>query len=273
MPQNHLSTYYTKRYLILCLPVVFIMAGCATKPVITESLVRARSAYAKIQTDPNISANAPVASYEAGQALQLAEQAKDLPTQEHLAYIAERKAQIAVVNAEKSMTEKEALRLQKEKDQILIKSSEHEAEMARKEADLARQKAKQVEAELAELKAKQTERGIVLTLGDVFFETGRAILKPGGLQAIDKLSIFLEKHPDRGVLIEGHTDSVGKEEFNMHLSQRRAEAVRNALLERGVNAQRITTKGYGESYPVASNKTAEGRQLNRRVEVVVVNQE
>jgi len=273
MTQNHLFTYCTKRYLILCLPVVFVIAGCAMKPVTTESIVRARTAYAKIQTNPTISANAPVASYEAGQALQLAEQAKDIPTQEHLAYIAERKAQIAVVNAEKSMTEKEAQRLQKEKDQVLLRSSEHEAEMARKEADLARQKAKQVEAELAELKAKQTERGIVLTLGDVFFETGRATLKPGGLQAIDKLSIFLEKHPDRGVLIEGHTDSVGKEEFNMRLSQRRAEAVRNALLERGVSAQRVTTKGYGESYPVASNDTAEGRQLNRRVEVVVVNQE
>ncbi len=264
MTQSHLFTYYTKRYLILCLPVIFVIAGCASAPVTTESLVRARSAYAKIQTDSSISANAPVASYEAGQALQLAEQAKDAPTQEHLAYIAERKAQIAVADAEKSMAEKEVQLLQKEKDKVLLKSSEHEAEMARRQA-------KQVEAELAELKGKQTEHGIVLTLGDVFFETGRATLLPGGLQAIDKLANFLKKNPGKGVLIEGHTDSVGKEEFNMLLSQRRAEAVRNALLERGISAERITTKGYGESYPVASNGTAEGRQLNRRVDVVVVN--
>lgn len=273
MTQNRLFTYYTRRYLFLCLPMVFVMAGCAAEPVTTESIVRARSAYAKIQTDPKISANAPVASYEASQALKLAEQAKDIPTQEHLAYLAERKSQIAVANAEKSMTEKEAQQLQKEKDQVLLKSREHETEMARREADLVRQKAKQVEAELAELKAKQTERGIELTLGDVFFVTGRATLMPGGLQAIDKLSKFLEKHPGKGVLIEGHTDSVGTEEYNMRLSQMRAEAVRDALLKRGINAQRITTKGYGESYPVASNNTAEGRQLNRRVEVVVFNRE
>jgi len=273
MTQSRLFTYFTMRHLILCLPVVFVISGCAMGPVTTESIERARSAYARIQADPNISANAPVASYDAGQALHLAEQAKDVPTQEHLAYIAERKAQIAVADAEKSMAEKDVQRLQKEKDQILLKSREYEAEKARKEAELVRRQAKQLEAELAELKAKQTERGIVLTLGDVFFETGRAALMPGGLQNIDKLSNFLTKHPDRGVLIEGHTDSVGTAEFNMLLSRSRAEAVRNALLERGISAQRITTKGYGESYPVASNKTAEGRQQNRRVEIVVLNRE
>ncbi|MDD2318574.1 MAG: OmpA family protein [Geobacteraceae bacterium] len=272
MTPSVLFTYYSKRYLMLCLPVVFVLAGCATKPVATASLVQARSAYAKIQADSSISTNAPVASYEAGQALQRAEQATDVPTQEHLAYIAERKAQIAVADAEKSMAEKEVQLLQKEKDKVLLKSSEQEAEMAKREADQVRQQAKQLEAELAELKGKQTERGIVLTLGDVFFETGRATLMPGGLQAIDKLANFLKKNTDRGALIEGHTDSVGTAEFNMHLSQRRAEAVRDALLARGIGAERITAKGYGESYPVASNGTAEGRQLNRRVEIVVVKQ-
>ncbi len=272
MIHSHFFTYDTKRYLILSLPVVFVIAGCTSAPVTTESIERARSAYAKIQSDPNISANAPVASYEAGQALKLAEQAKDVPSQEHLAYMAERKAQIAVANAEKSMAEKETQLLQKEKDKVLVKIREHEAEMTKREADLSRQQAKQAEAEMAELKAKQTERGIVLTLGDVFFETGKATIMPGGLQAIDKLANFLKKNPGRGVLIEGHTDSVGKAEFNMHLSQRRSEAVRNALLERGISAGKITTKGYGKDYPVASNATAEGRQLNRRVEIVVLNQ-
>jgi len=241
--------------------VVFVIAGCTSAPVTTESLVRARTAYAKIQSDTKISANAPVASYEAGQALQLAEQAKDVPTQEHLAYIAERKAQIAVADAEKNMAEKEVQLLQKEKDKALLKIREHEAEMAKREA------------EMAELKGKQTERGIALTLSDVFFETGKADLMPGGLQAIDKLANFLKKYPDRGVLIEGHTDSVGTAEFNMRLSQSRSEAVRNALLERGISAGRITTKGYGKDYPVASNATAEGRQLNRRVEIVVLNRD
>ncbi len=254
-------TYTPKRHLILCLPVVFILAGCASEPVSTESLVRARAAYAKVQSDAKISANAPIASYEAGQALQRAEQSKDAPTQEHLAYIAERKAQIAVADAEKNMAEKEVKLLQGEKDKALQKIRENEAEMAKRQA------------EMAELKAKQTERGIVLTLGDVFFETGRAILMPGGLQAIEKLVNFLQNSPDRGVLIEGHTDSVGTAEYNLRLSQMRADAVRSALLERGIAAGRITTKGYGKDYPVASNTTAEGRQLNRRVEIVVLNRE
>jgi OOP family OmpA-OmpF porin len=272
MTPSNFFPYNSKSYLIFCLPVVFVLAGCATEPVSTPSLVQAQSAYAKIKTDDNISANAPVAAYEASQALQRAEQATDVPTQEHLAYLAERKAQIAVADAEKSMAEKEIQLLQKEKDKFLLKTSEHEARMAKREADLAREQAKQLEAELAELKGKQTERGIVLTLGDVFFETGRATLMPGGLQAIDKLANFLKKNPDRGVLVEGHTDSVGTAQYNLHLSQKRAEAVRNALLERGVSTERITTKGFGESYPVASNVTAEGRQLNRRVEIVVVKQ-
>lgn len=270
MTPSQIFSYHGMRYLMLCLPVVFVLAGCATEPVSTPSLVRAQSAYAKIRTDSSIAANAPVAAHEAKQALQQAELATDVPTQEHLAYLAERKAQIAVADAEKNMAEKEIELLQEEKDRVLLKTSEQEARMAKREADLARQQAKQLEAELAELKGKQTERGIVLTLGDVFFETGKAALMPGRLQAIDKLANFLAKNPDRGVLVEGHTDSVGTAEYNMQLSQKRAEAVRDALLARGVDAERITTKGYGKSSPVASNNTAEGRQLNRRVEIVVV---
>jgi len=261
MTHSRFFTYGPKKYLILCLPVVFVIAGCTSSPVTTDSLLRARSAYAKVQSDAKITANAPVASYEADQALKQAEQASDAPAQEHLAYLAERKARIAVADAEKNMADKEVQLLQKEKETALFKIRENEAEKAKSEA------------EMAELKGKQTERGIVLTLGDVFFETGRAALMPGGLQAIGKLASFLKKYPDRGVLIEGHTDSVGKAEYNIRLSQIRAEAVRNALLENGISAGRITTKGYGKAYPVASNATAGGRQLNRRVEIVVLNRE
>lgn len=278
MTQSHNFSYFIRRWFMLAAPVALVVAGCATGQVTTESLERARTAYSKIKADPNISANAQVASYEAAQALQQAEQAEDVPTQEHLAYLAERKAQIAVAVAEQSMAEKEVQQLAKDKDQILLKSRELEIEKARKEAmaseqklESARRQAKEIEAELAELKGKQTERGIVLTLGDVLFATGRAKLMPGGVQTIEKLSGFLQKYPDRNVLIEGHTDSVGKAEFNMSLSQSRADAVRKALMDKGIGAGRIATKGYGESYPVASNKTAAGRQQNRRVEVVVLN--
>jgi OOP family OmpA-OmpF porin len=276
---------YFKIWSILYVSLTLAVAGCAIEPTITKSLERARSAYAKIQADPEITANAEVASYEAKKALQQAEQAEDVPTQEHLAYIAERKAQIAVAVAEKRVAEKEIQRLAAEKDQVILKSRELEVEKARKElkakekkleqaakeAGLAEAKAREMEAEIAELKGKQTERGIVLTLGDVLFATGRANLMPGGLRTVDKLADFLQKHPDRNVLIEGHTDSVGTAEYNMLLSERRADSVRKALMDRGINAERIMTKGYGESYPVASNKTSAGRQRNRRVEIVVLN--
>jgi outer membrane protein OmpA-like peptidoglycan-associated protein len=112
---------------------------------------------------------------------------------------------------------------------------------------------------------------MVLTLGDVYFDTGRAELKPGVSSKIDQLAQFLVEHPDRRVQIDGFTDSVGTDAYNEELSQRRANAVREALISRGVEASRIGTEGYGKSYPVASNNDSGGRQLNRRVEVVIGN--
>lgn len=315
MIQQQDYTNYIKKLLLLSIPLS-LLAGCASGPTVSPSLVQARSAYAKIEADPNIAANAEVAAYEAKQSLQRAEQASDIPTQEHLAYLAERKAQIAVARAEKSMAEKEIKRLADEKDAILLKSRDlqikrtskeleakekmldqagRDAEQARRqaelkaakakemeadlanaqakamEAELAKAQVKEMEAELAELKGKQTERGIVLTLGDVLFITGKANLMQGAFITVEKLADFLQKHPDRNVLIEGHTDSVGKAEYNMFLSKRRADAVSKALMNKGVAAARISTKGYGETYPVAGNDNAAGRQQNRRVEIVVLN--
>ena len=114
-------------------------------------------------------------------------------------------------------------------------------------------------------------RDLLLTLGDVLFDTGRAELKPGAATKIDQLAQFLTEHPDRRVEIDGFTDSVGSDAYNEELSQRRADAVKAALLTRGVDPSRIATEGYGKAYPVASNSDSGGRQLNRRVEVVIGN--
>jgi outer membrane protein OmpA-like peptidoglycan-associated protein len=119
------------------------------------------------------------------------------------------------------------------------------------------------------MKAKQTDRGIVLTLGDVLFDTGRAELNPGAASKMDQLAQFLAQHPDRRAEIDGFTDSVGSDAYNQELSQRRANAVKAALVTRGVDPTRINTQGYGKAYPVASNTDSGGRQLNRRVEVVI----
>ena len=112
---------------------------------------------------------------------------------------------------------------------------------------------------------------MVLTLGDVLFDSGRAELKSGAMRTIDQLVTFLKDNPERTVNVEGYTDSVGSDNFNLGLSQRRADAVRTALTSRGVEATRIAARGYGESSPVASNDTAEGRQRNRRIEIVISN--
>jgi outer membrane protein OmpA-like peptidoglycan-associated protein len=110
-------------------------------------------------------------------------------------------------------------------------------------------------------------------LGDVLFEFDRAELLPGAYRTIDKLVAFLKKYPNRNVLIEGHTDSIGTADYNLDLSQRRADAVRIALVEGNIRMSRINTKGYGKSYPVASNTTEAGRQRNRRVEIIILDEE
>lgn len=136
------------------------------------------------------------------------------------------------------------------------------------QAEEAQRRAEMLEQELKDLRAKRTDRGVVVTLGDVLFDTAQSTLKPGAFATIDRLATVLKQDPERKVLIEGHTDSVGTEEYNQSLSERRAAAVQAALFERGVAGAQISTVGRGESVPVASNGNAGGRQQNRRVELV-----
>ena len=129
-----------------------------------------------------------------------------------------------------------------------------------------------MQRQLAELQAKPTERGIVLTLGDVLFATGSAQLQSGADSNLNRLVAFLKEYPDRQVLIEGHTDSMGNANSNQQLSQRRADSVRSYLISSGIPSNRLSASGLGQDNPVASNESAHGRQQNRRVEVVVENE-
>jgi outer membrane protein OmpA-like peptidoglycan-associated protein len=122
--------------------------------------------------------------------------------------------------------------------------------------------------ELNTLNAKSTDRGIVVTLGDMLFNTGQAQLQPGGSRSVAQLGQFLTNNPEQRVTIEGHTDSVGSRSSNQALSERRAQSVHSALVSMGVPAERLSTVGHGQEIPVASNDNAGGRQMNRRVEVV-----
>ena len=146
------------------------------------------------------------------------------------------------------------------------------AEVESAKAAMAKAEADQLMKELSELKAQQTDRGIVLTIGDVLFATGKANLSPDANKSVATLAEFLKKYPKRDVLIEGHTDSVGKDDYNMVLSRKRADSVKYELMEDGIEAGRITTVGYGKKFPLASNDTMAGKAQNRRVEVIILNE-
>jgi outer membrane protein OmpA-like peptidoglycan-associated protein len=287
-----------------------VLAGCASSELeqaAKAQLAKAQTAYRQAQSDPNVQAHAQLQLADAQKAVQAAEQAQNPEDLQQLAYLAEKKSQTASVIGATRKIEQDTQMMGKETQDILLQKRERELKAARTDADQARTaaearardaeaKAREAEQarraaesaraqadaeqaknaalakELAELKAQQTNRGLVLTVGDVLFATGRAEVASGGLRSIDKLAEWLKKNPTRNLLIEGHTDNTGAEDFNMKLSQQRAEAVRNALVSRGVGADRITTKGYGPRYPVVANDSAAGRQQNRRVEVVVLNE-
>jgi outer membrane protein OmpA-like peptidoglycan-associated protein len=199
------------------------------------------------------------------------------------AYLAMENARLAQAHAAAKADDARVAVGQVERDQIMLAARTQEADRAKLAAansrqaadsalnqrDQANEETARVQAELDALKATPTPRGMVLTLGDVLFDTGRSELKSGASRKLDQLAQFLVEHPDRRVQIDGFTDSVGTDSYNEELSQRRANTVREALISRGVESSRIGTEGYGKSYPVANNNDSGGRQLNRRVEVVI----
>jgi outer membrane protein OmpA-like peptidoglycan-associated protein len=126
-----------------------------------------------------------------------------------------------------------------------------------------------LESQLAAFKAKRTERGLELTLSDVLFEFDKADLKPGALRGLSPLVAFVKEDPNQKIVLEGHTDSIGSDSYNLKLSQQRAEAVQEFLVKNGVLAASITARGLGESYPIAPNDTEAGRLHNRRVQIII----
>jgi len=184
-----------------------------------------------------------------------------------------RELQTAQSEAVQSKSEAERAKSEAERARIEAERAKTEAETAKTESVRTRAENEQLMRELSELKGKQTERGVVLTIGDLLFATGKATLSTQANVSINKLGEFLVNHPSRNIAIEGHTDSVGSDAYNDALSLRRAEAVKTALVAKGVGAERIVARGLGKRFPIASNATAQGRQLNRRVEVVVLNEE
>jgi len=217
-----------------------LLAGCAGRS--SGSLEEARAIVAAARANSDVVAYAPEKLQETEESLARTETAFDAAAPQvevdHLAYLTARRAAIA-------------------------------AALADERAALA--EIEELGQESAELQVQQTDRGLVVTLGDILFDVDRAQLNPGGDLQVARLADALHQMPDRNVLIEGHTDSAGSDAYNDDLSQRRADAVEDLLIIQGIEPTRVVTRGYGERFPVTTNDTAAGRQQNRRVEVVILN--
>jgi outer membrane protein OmpA-like peptidoglycan-associated protein len=185
------------------------------------------------------------------------------------AELAKSEAQLAKSDAQVALTEAQQARAQAEQTRREAEDARAQATVAQNAASELQQQAAELQRELAMLQARPTDRGLVLTLGDTLFATGKAELKSGATANLDRLGNFLSEYPERTAVIEGFTDSMGSEEYNRELSQRRAESVKRYLVERGVESNRLSSAGRGESAPVADNESAAGRQQNRRVEVII----
>ena len=263
----------SQKYLMIA-AVALALGACASAPQPNAALETARAQVSAASADPNVAQYDALDLQAARQDLAAAEAAnnnRDEPQTDQMAYIAAQTARVAQQRAAAKADDARIAQGTAERDRIQAQARSREANVAVAQRNAALEQSAQLQAEVEALKAKQTDRGLVLTLGDVLFDTGRASLSPGAAAKLDRLAQFLNEHPDRRVQIEGFTDSVGGDAYNLDLSERRAEAVKAALTMRGIDPSRIATEGYGKAYPVASNGDSGGRQLNRRVEVVIGN--
>lgn len=246
-----------KQVLIPALLAVSVgLVACASQP--NANLEQARTSYSTLQNDPQSVKVAALETQDAGESLEKAEQAyrdkADEKKVDQLSYLANQR--IALAN-----------------QTIALRTTEQDLEKTAAQRAQARLESRDAQIKQLQdsLNAKQTERGTLVTFGDVLFDLNRSELKPGGMNNIAKLAGFLQENSDRKVIVEGYTDSTGAAAYNQTLSERRADSVRMALVKMGVGPERIVAQGYGKEYPVASNSDASGRAMNRRVEVTISN--
>jgi len=285
-----------------------LVGACATPQAPPQALVEARSTLRSAELDPAVLTHAPLELKKATASLDRANQLQDkgesVAEVSSAAHVASQQAKtamaialakgndVAIAGAEvdRERARADSRSAEAQRAQAQASTAQAQANVARQQTANAEQRASgaqaqaaaaqasandaqlqtaQLQRQLAEMQAQQTERGLLVTLGDVLFESNRADVKPAAQASLRKLADFLQQYPSRQILIEGHTDSVGSATANTALSRRRADAVDAALEGMGMAAQRATTVGYGEDYPVADNATDTNRALNRRVEVYI----
>ena len=286
-----------------------VVTGCAA-PQPDAALLQARTDYAAAANDPRVALTAPDQLRQSQQALQQSEQAlsnrDDMALVDHYALLASRyaataqqtvrlkEAQQVVANApaerSQALAAAQATRAQQaeqqaqtaqqraEEAQLQARAAQEQAQTAQQQSLAERQRAEQaqsdqqrVQQELAALQARQTKQGLVLSPREILFKSGSAVLEPGAEPAIQRLADFLKSNPDRNVLVEGFTDSTGNAALNQQLSEQRADAVRLALINDGVEPSRIQIRGMSDAQPLTSNESAAGRLVNRRVQIVISN--
>lgn len=182
-------------------------------------------------------------------------------------------AESATAQATEVARQNAQIMIEAERARALAAARGEQAELALREAELANATAQALRKQLENLEGQQTQRGLMFTLGDVTFESGQAALRDNALDALDKLVAYIDQQPGKSISIEGHTDNVGSDATNLSLSQQRADNVKTELIRRGVAATRMEAVGLGEEFPVADNSTEVGRSQNRRVEVIILNDE
>lgn len=263
--------------LIAAAAASMLLAACSAAPMKPEGASVVRGKLTALQSDPQLASLAPVALKDAEAAVVAAEVPReDKAEGRHLVTIADSKVELASSQAKSRLLEDQRKTLSEQRESARLDSRTMEADTARRQADVAllsaaaeKEKADALQKQVAELNAKATERGLVVTLGDLLFATGKSDLLGGAANNLGKLAAFLSQYPDRSVTIEGYTDDVGSEASNQSLSQRRADSVKSYLLSRGIASSRLSASGMGEAAPVAGNDSATGRQQNRRVEVII----
>jgi len=285
-----------------------LLAACATTPPRNERLEQARMEVRSLEQDPAAERVAGEQLAAARTALRSADTAsqkhESLEEVNYLAYIAQRQAQIGKARIDEAHAREQVAQASAERDRILLQARTAEARQAQAQAQQAQALAQQAQASaqdqaaqavaaraeaqsaqnqlqqeqakaqqaLADLRAHQTQRGLELTLGsDVLFDSGSATLKPGAALQLNRLGAFMHENPGTRIIVEGYTDSQGPAAYNQALSERRSQAVADALAAQGVDRDRIQTVGRGQDYPVASNATSAGRQQNRRVDIILSN--
>ena len=298
---NNPAGYSKARVAVIVTAVAAILAACASTPEAPPGSQAVRTKLSQLKSETELAARVPVMLDQAEAAVTLAETPqRDADLTAHRIYLADRLIDTTRATAQSRLAEQERpeLRRQSQSDRLAARTREadaakSDATIARADAAAARDEAQtarsatsaaataaalaetqrlELAQQIALLQAQQTDRGIVLTLGDVLFATGSSNLKPGAIGNLDRLVAFLDKYGDRTVSIEGHTDSIGSNAYNEELSLRRADSVKAYMAAHGVASVRLASIGKGESFPVAGNESAGGRQQNRRVEVIIGNQ-